>query len=154
VTLLATNLEELITRDPGRFMRSLEQEMNSSEQLCERWCRRMSQIAGNCHYISQQDCAPPHNSKRWQDWLKESLTQVCETDIWPSSSPDCNHLDCITLGVSGSRINLKPHNKTEDLIQRIKEMVGSLDRETVAKASNRFRCRIKAMIIADGHFVV
>jgi hypothetical protein len=75
VTLLATNLEELITRDPSRFMRSLEQEMNISKQLRERWCQRMSQIAGNCHYISKQDCAPAHNSKRSQDWLKESFTR-------------------------------------------------------------------------------
>jgi hypothetical protein len=33
VTVLATNLEELITRDPSRFMGSLEQEMNNPEQL-------------------------------------------------------------------------------------------------------------------------
>jgi hypothetical protein len=32
VTVLANNLEELITRDPSRFMRSLEQEMDISEQ--------------------------------------------------------------------------------------------------------------------------
>ncbi len=33
VTVLANNLDELITRDLGRFMRSLEQEMNISERL-------------------------------------------------------------------------------------------------------------------------
>ncbi len=33
VTFLANNLDELITRDPSRFLRSLEQEMNISEQL-------------------------------------------------------------------------------------------------------------------------
>ena len=64
MTVLATNLEELINRDPSRFMRSLEQEMNISEQLLERWCQRMGQVAGNCHYIFQQDCVPAHNNKR------------------------------------------------------------------------------------------
>jgi hypothetical protein len=33
-------------------------------------------------------------------------------------------------------------------------MVGSLDRDTVAKASKRYRPRIETMVIADGHFVV
>jgi hypothetical protein len=48
----------------------------------------------------------------------------------------------ITLGVSELKVKLKPHNKTKDLIQRIKEMLGSLDRDTVAKASKRYRSRI------------
>jgi hypothetical protein len=81
VTVLANNLDELITRDPSRFLRSLEQEMNISEQLLERWCRRMDQIAGNCHSIFQLDCAPAHNKKKPQVWLKESLTEVCEKEI-------------------------------------------------------------------------
>ncbi len=35
-TVLAISLEKLITRDPSKFMRSLAQEMNISEQLLER----------------------------------------------------------------------------------------------------------------------
>jgi hypothetical protein len=57
-------------------------------------------------------------------------------------------------GVSELRVKAKPHNKTEDLIQKIKEVVVSLDRDTVAKASKRYRPRIETMVIADGHFVV
>jgi hypothetical protein len=112
----------------------------------------MSQIAGNCHFISQQDCSPAHNSKRSQDWLKESLTEVCGKEIWPLSSLTATIW--ITLGVTELRVNLKPHNKTEDLVQRIKKMMGSLDRDTVAKAAKRYRSRIEAIVIADGHFVV
>ena len=55
-----------------------------------------------------------------------------EKKVGPPSSPDCNPLDCITLGVSELRVNLKPHNKTEDLILKIKEVMGSLERDTVA----------------------
>jgi hypothetical protein len=43
--VLATSLDKLITRDPSRFMRSLAQEINIGEQLLERWCQRMGQIA-------------------------------------------------------------------------------------------------------------
>jgi hypothetical protein len=63
-TVLATSLDKLITRDPSRFMRSLAQEMNISEQLLERWCQRIGQLAGNCHYIFQQVSVPAHNNKR------------------------------------------------------------------------------------------
>ena len=88
-TVLAISLDKLITRDPSRFMRSLAQEMNISEQLLERWCQRMGQVAENCHYIFQKDRGPAHNKKRTQDWLKESLTEVFEKEIWPPSSTDC-----------------------------------------------------------------
>jgi hypothetical protein len=77
----------------------------------------MCQIAGNCHYIFQHDCAPAHNKKRSPDWPEESLTEVCEREIWPPSSPDFNRLDCITLGVYGLRVNLKPHNKQEPTLK-------------------------------------
>ncbi len=118
VTVLANNLDELITRVPSRFMRSLEQEMNISEQLWGRWCRRIDQIAGNCHSIFQLDCAPAHNNKRPQVWLKESLIEVCEKEIWPPSFSDCHRLDCITFGVSELRVNLKPHKKPRTYSQR------------------------------------
>jgi hypothetical protein len=150
VTVLANNLDELITRDSSRFMRSLEQEMNISEQLWEGWCRRMDQIAGNCHYIFQLDCAPAHNNKRLQVWLKESLTEVCEKEIWLPSFPDCNRLDCTTFGVSELRVNLKPHNKTENLPPKIKEVMESFNRNTVEKTCERFRSRSKAVFAADG----
>ncbi len=92
-------------------MRSLAQEMNISEQLLERWCQRMGQVAGNCHYIFQQDRGPAHKKKRTQDWLKESLTEVFEKEIWPPSSTDCYSFVWISLGVSGLRANLKPPTK-------------------------------------------
>jgi hypothetical protein len=71
-------------------MRSLAKEMDISEQLLERWCQRMGQVAENYHYIFQQDSVPVQNNKRVQDWLKESLIEVCEEEIWSPSSLDCN----------------------------------------------------------------
>jgi hypothetical protein len=80
----------------------------------------MDQIAGNRHYIFQQDGAPVHNSKKMQDWLKENLPEVWEKEIWPPSSPDCNPLDYFVWGVTELEVNAAPHNKTEDLIKKIK----------------------------------
>jgi hypothetical protein len=94
----------------------------------------------------------PNNNKRSQVWLKESLTEVCEKEIRPPSFPDCNRLDCITFGVSELRVNLKPHNKTENLLPKIKEVMKSFDRNTMEKTCKRFRSRSKAVFAADGSF--
>ena len=56
------------------------------------------------------------------------------------------------MGVSGLRANLKPHNKTENLLPKIKEVMRSFDRNTMAKARMRFRPRIEAVFAADGSF--
>ena len=57
------------------------------------------------------------------------------------------------MGVSGLRANLKPHNKTENLLPKIKEVMRSLDRNTMAKACMSFRSRMKAVFTADGSFI-
>jgi hypothetical protein len=77
---------------------------------------------------------------------------VCEKEIWPPSSPDCNRLDCIILGISELRVNLQPHNKTENLLPKIKEVMESFDRSTMGKACKRFRSGSKAVITPDGSF--
>ncbi len=134
-------------------MRSLAQEMDISEQLLERWCQRKGQVAGNCHYTFQQDSVTVQNNKRMQDWLNESLIEVCEEEIWPPSSLDCNRFVWISLGVSELRANLKPHDKTKNLLPKIKEVMGSFDRNTMAKACRSFRSRIEAVFTADGSFI-
>ncbi len=38
-------------------------------------------------------------------------------------------------------------------MQKMKVLVGSLDRDTVAKACKRFRSRIEAVLIVNNHFI-
>ena len=98
-------------------------------------------------------------NKRTQDWHKENLPKVWDKEVWPSNSPGCKYLDDFVLddfvlGVSELVVNAKPHNKTEDLILKIKEvMMVSLDRDTVAKAYKRYTSRIEAVVTADGYFI-
>jgi hypothetical protein len=61
-------------------------------------------------------------------------------------------LACITLGVSELRVNLNPHNKTENLLSKIKEVMESFDRNPMEKTFKRFRSRSKAVVAADGKF--
>ena len=57
------------------------------------------------------------------------------------------------MGVSGLRANLKPHNKTENLLPKIKEVMRSFDRNTMAKACMSFRSWMEAVFTADGSFI-
>jgi hypothetical protein len=57
-------------------------------------------------------------------------------------------LDYFVLGVSELWFKAKPHNKTEDLILKIKEEMGSLERDTVAKAFKWYPSRIEAVVTA------
>jgi hypothetical protein len=56
-------------------------------------------------------------------------------------------------GVSELQANGKPHNKIEDLIQNMKAVMGSLDRDTKAKTCWRLRSRIKDVVSADSHCI-
>ncbi len=76
-----------------------------------------------------------------------------DKEVWPPISPDCTHLDNFVLGVSELMVKAKPHNKTEDLILKIKEVMRSLDRDTVAKAYKSYMSRIEAFVTADGSFI-
>jgi hypothetical protein len=73
--------------------------------------------------------------------------------FWPPSSPDCNPVDYFVWGVTELKVYAAPHNKTEDLVKKIKEVMGYLDKHTVAKACRRFRSRIQAVVAADGDFI-
>ncbi len=88
-----------------------------------------------------------------QDWLKGNLLEVWDQEVLPPRSPEFNHLDYFILGVSELYAKAKPHNKTEDLILKIKEVMGSLDRDTVAMACRRFMAKIEAVVVVDGDFI-
>ncbi len=88
-----------------------------------------------------------------QNWLKENLTEVWVEDVWLPSLPNCKPFDYFACGVSELRVTAKSCNKSIDLIQKMKEVMGSLFRDTLAKACKSFRSRIEALFIADGNFI-
>jgi hypothetical protein len=57
------------------------------------------------------------------------------------------------LGISGLRANLKSHNKTENPLPKIKEVVGSFDGNIMVKACMSFRTILEAFFSADGSFI-
>ncbi len=70
---------------------------------------------------------------------REPYRGVWVGDPWPPSSLDCNRFIWISLGVSELRANLKPHNKIQNLLPKIKEVMGSFDRNTMAKACTKLQ---------------
>ncbi len=74
-------------------------------------------------------------------------------EIWPPSSHDCSPLDNFAWGVFELRVRAKPHNKTMDLILKIKGVMVSLSRNIVANTCKRFRSHIEAVVAADGSII-
>jgi hypothetical protein len=80
-----------------------------------------------------------------QDWLMEALryvAEVWEEEIWPPSSPNCKFFRCFVWGEFEVWVIEKSHNKTKDLIQKMKEVLGPFNRDTVVKACKSLRTRI------------
>jgi hypothetical protein len=86
-----------------------------------------------------------YESKRTQDWLMEALryvAEVWEEEVWPPSSPNCKFFRYFVWGKSEVWVIEKSRNKTKDLIQKMKEVLGSFNRDTVEKACKSLKPRI------------
>jgi hypothetical protein len=91
----------------------------------------------NHHYIFQLDSTPAYESKRTQDWLKGPDVQLQRCRRGRSGLPA--HLiptlfAIFECGKSELWVTAKSCNKTKDLIQKTKEVMGSFNRDTMAKA--------------------
>jgi hypothetical protein len=94
----------------------------------------------------------PQNT-RIQGWCWDNLLEVSEKDNLVSSSPDLNPLDKIVWGVSLLHVNKTPYNTAAFLMQKIIEMMGSFDRDTMAKDCRQFWSMVEAMMVVDGNFL-
>jgi hypothetical protein len=77
------------------------------------------------------------------DWLKDMASQLA----W------LQPFGLFMCGISEYRVNVKPHNITAYPISKIMEVMGYLDRDTMAKAFKRFRSSTEALVAAVGHFI-
>jgi hypothetical protein len=140
-------MNKLITRATSRPMRSL------SRTTVGKMVSRMNQISENHHYIFQHGRQPCPQQQGDVVWLKNKQTEVWEKKTLSPSSPDCNPFDYFAGGVFDLRVRANPQKKTRDLILYIREVMGFLARNTVAKSCKMFRSRIDAVVAADGNFI-
>jgi hypothetical protein len=61
-------------------------------------------------------------------------------------------MDYFMLGVFELHVNKAHHNTVASLMVTIKEVMGNLDNDTVAKACRCFRTKIEAVAVAKGNF--
>jgi hypothetical protein len=61
-------------------------------------------------------------------------------------------MDYFMLGVFELHVNKAHHNTVASLMTTIKEVMGNLDKDTVAKPCRCFRTRIEAVVKAKGDF--
>lgn len=113
----------------------------------------MEGIAGDRHYVFQQDGAPAHTANKTQAWLADNLKEFWPKNIWPPSSPDCNPCDFFLWGVCEREVNKCPHNTKASLKTKITQVMAGLDKDMVANACRRFRSRIERVVDADGGFI-
>ncbi len=57
------------------------------------------------------------------------------------------------MGVFELHVNKASHNTVTSLVMKIKELMGNLDKDTVAKACRGFRTRFEAVVEVNGHFL-
>jgi hypothetical protein len=109
-TVLAATLDELITKDTSRSMRSLSQEINISRTTVG----KMVSEDGPDIWKS------PLHLPAWTVTLpattsgsRISSREVRKKEIWPSNSPHCNPFDYFAGGVSEFRVRANPPTKPE-----------------------------------------
>ncbi len=73
-------------------------------------------------------CFSPKKT-RIHGWCWDNLLEASEKDILLSSSPEFNPMDKIVWGVFGLHVNKTSDNNAALLMQKIMEMMGSLDKE-------------------------
>ncbi len=61
-------------------------------------------------------------------------------------------MDYFVLGVAKLDVNESPQQTSDSLVHKMKEVMGILERDTVARACKLFRPRIEEMVAADDDF--
>ncbi len=74
-------------------------------------------------------------------------------EIWPPSSPDCNHFDSSMWCEFEREVNKKPHNTLASLRAKILGVMANMDREFVIHYHKKFWSRIEAVGDASGNFI-
>ena len=81
--------------------------------------RRITRVANGRPYAWQQDSAPCHTSGKCQKWLLANYYNCTSPNVWPSNSPDPNHMDYYVWGAAEKDVNRHDSTTKVQLIDRI-----------------------------------
>ena len=86
--------------------------------------------------------------------LASGVLRLCTLLSVPPSFSDLNPLDYFVWSYVENIINMTPHNTKASLITAIRRVFAKLPPALVEKACSHFRIRIKALIEAEGGYIV
>ncbi|QQP41925.1 Uncharacterized protein FKW44_016437 [Caligus rogercresseyi] len=104
--------------------------------------------AGN--YVWAQDGAPSHTSDLCQKFRTANMVHFWQKDMWLSSSPDLNPLDFAVWDELKRKINRTPHPNVDALKATIRMEWDNMSEEFLINSCKTLRCRVEAVIEAEG----
>ena len=81
--------------------------------------------------------APPHNSKKVQDFLSANVPEFWSKEIWPPSAPDANPLDYYVWSACEKGFNKQSHSNIEAVKVTIGRIMMFLNKEHLIKACSK-----------------
>ena len=107
------------------------------------------------NYYFMQDGAPSHTANITQEYLKENFgRRFIRKDQWPPNSPDCNPLDYFFWDAVKQKVyegRRERFQNIDELKKRIRQVwKQSYDLDTLRKAIQQFRPRLKAVVKENG----
>ena len=113
---------------------------------------KMKRVFRGTPLVFQQDNAPSHRAKSTQDYLKEKVSDLIDSDRWPANSPDLNPMDYSVWGALKKKVYRSSSSTTEDLKAAIVKEWRALSQDFIDNAILQWRKRLRLVIQQnDGH---
>ena len=118
--------------------------------LTERKCpRKKSEL------VFMQDGARCHTAATTTQWLQDNEIQFWGKDEWPPNSPDLNPIENLWSILQESMQKEKsPPKDVDGLTKLLKKSWRNIPLETLENLVNSMPHRVKAVIEAEGHYVI
>ena len=102
----------------------------------------------------QQDGATPHTAKRTMEFLREKFgDRLIAKGFWPPRSPDLTPPDFFLWGYLKSRVYSTSPSTLDELEERIREEIGKITKDMLAKVFRNLEMRVVECIKeGGGHF--
>ena len=101
-------------------------------------------------YVFVQHCAPSHTAKVTKQWCRTHMTDFCDKDMWPPSSPNLNPMDFAIWSILETDVCATPHSSTANLKRTLQTAWSNLDESAVRRSCLSALGRFEAVVKAKG----
>jgi hypothetical protein len=107
-----------------------------------------------CSSPFQQDGARAHTARDTIAYLEVHVPDFMEPDIWPSNFPDLNPVDYCVWGILENMVYKTKIRNRDHLRQVLEECWESFPQDSIDKAIDQFRPRLRKVIEVEGKHTV